>query len=171
MTIAAGVNRVELDHPLGDRVTVFGHGGKSTLAAAIARKAGSTHIDLEDVRLLPNWLERSDAEVLDDVRDMMLANPRGWVTDHQYLPAMEMIMEGANSVVVLALPFRAMFWRRFKRSVKRSWTGEWIIGGNRETFRQNSASCGSGGSDITDSTRRSSGYARPGVGFFVAKRP
>lgn len=116
MTIPAGVNRVELDHPLGDRVAVFGIGGKSTLAAVIARKADPTHIDLDDVRLLPDCVERSGAEGLDDVRDMMSENLRGWVTDHRYLQA----MEGAGSVVVLALPFRTMLWRRFKRPVKRS---------------------------------------------------
>ncbi len=176
MTFATDVNRIEQDHPLGDRVAVFGHGGKSTLAAAIARKAGATHIDLDDVRLLPDWVERPEAEVLDDVREMMSTNPRGWVTDHQYGPAMEMIMEGAASVVVLALPFRTMFWRRFNRSVRRSWTGERIIGGNRETFRQNFASRESAICELWQRRKRYhrfdetiAGYARPGVDFFVVR--
>ncbi len=33
---------------------------------------------------------------------------------------MDMIMEHTESVVLLALPSRTMFWRRFKRSVARS---------------------------------------------------
>jgi len=28
---------------------------------------------------------------MDDVREIMSANPRRWVTDHQYLPATEII--------------------------------------------------------------------------------
>jgi hypothetical protein len=60
---------------------VFGHGGKSSLAAAIAHEAGSTHINLDNIRLLPNWVERPDDEVLDDVLEMMESNPFGWVTD------------------------------------------------------------------------------------------
>jgi adenylate kinase family enzyme len=176
LAVAAHVNRVELDYPLGDRVAVFGHGGKSTLAAAIARRTGARHIDLDDVRLLPDWVERPDEEVMDDVREMMSANPRGWVTDHQYLPATEIIMEAADSVVVLALPCRTMFWRRFKRSMKRSWTGERIIGGNRETFRQNFASRDSAVLDMWQKRKRYrrfeetiSGYSRPGVDFFVVR--
>ena len=114
--------------------------------------------------------------MLGDIRKMMSTNPRGWVTDHQYLPAMEMIMEGADSVVVLALPFTTMFWRRFKRSVKRSWTGERIIGGNRETFRQNFASRESAICELWQRRKRYfrfdetiAGYARPGVDFFVVR--
>lgn len=71
MTTAAHANRVVLDHSLGDGVTVFVHGGKSTVAAAITRTTGPGHIDLEDVRLLHDWLERSDAKVLNDVQAMM----------------------------------------------------------------------------------------------------
>jgi hypothetical protein len=56
-------------------VTVFVHGGKSTVAAAIDRTTGPTHIDLEDARLLPDWLERSDAKVLNDVQAMMSETP------------------------------------------------------------------------------------------------
>lgn len=173
MSIAAHVNRVDLDHPLGGRVAVFGHGGKSTLAAAIARKTGSTHINLDDIRLLPNWVKRPDDEVLRDVLEMMASSPHGWVTDHQYGPAMDTIMDRAESVVLLDLPFRTMFWRRFKRSVARSWTRELIIGGNRETFRQNFASRDSAILEMWQQRKRYrrfsetiSGLARSGVDFY-----
>ncbi len=173
MPLANQVNRVDLDHPLGQRVAVFGHGGKSTLAATISRKAGSTHIEMDEIRQLPGWVQRPEKDVLADVRNLMSSNPNGWVTDHQWRPAMELMMDRADSVVVLALPFRTRFWRRFKRSVKRAWTGKRTNGGNRETFRQHFLTRDSAILEMWQGRHRHrrlsetmASFARPGVDFF-----
>ena len=51
MPVADHVNLVQLDHPLGNHVGVFGSGGKSTLASAIARKYDFAFIELDQISL------------------------------------------------------------------------------------------------------------------------
>ena len=128
-------NVVPHDHPLGRRVGVVGHGGKTTLARAIARKMDLEFIELDWIANLPGWVRRPKDEFRQIVDERMSANPNGWVTDHYHSEVRDMIFERADSLVVLHLPFRMMMWRRTKRSLKRAWTGEKVCGGNVETFR------------------------------------
>ncbi len=136
MKIADHVNAVQLDHPLGSRIAVFGYGGKTTLARAIARRYQFEHIELDQIANLPGWNRRPADEFRTIVSERMAANPKGWVTDHAHSAVVDMIYQGAESLVVLHLPFRTVFWRRTRRSLKRAWTGEEVCGGNVETFRQ-----------------------------------
>lgn len=129
-------NIVPHDHPLGQRIGVVGHGGKTTLAKAIARKMDLEFIELDWIANLPGWVRRPRDEFRQIVEERMQKNPNGWVTDHWHEEVVDMIHERADSLIVLAPPFRTMFWRRFKRSIKNSWTGDPVCGGNRETFRQ-----------------------------------
>ena len=62
MSLADHVNLVELDHPLGRNVGVFGAGGKSTLARAIARKSGLAFIELDAIQHMPGWQRRPDED-------------------------------------------------------------------------------------------------------------
>ena len=63
MSVTDRVNPVELSHPLGRYVSVFGAGGKSTLASAIARKHNLEFIELDWIQHMPGWLRRADEEV------------------------------------------------------------------------------------------------------------
>ncbi len=123
-------------HPLGRRIGVIGAGGKSTLARALARKQDLEFIEIDGIAHLPGWESRSDDEIKRIVTERIANNPEGWVTDHNST-VMPIIFENADTVIVLQPQFRYMFWRRFTRSLKRSWTGELICNGNKETFRQN----------------------------------
>ncbi len=126
------LNLVGPGHPLGRKVGVFGAGGKSTLAGAIARKHSLELIELDWIQWMPGWQRRADEEVERIVTERMDSSPRGWVTDHNFM----FILQHAESVIILELPFRTIFWRRLKRSVRRAWTKELVCGGNTETFRQ-----------------------------------
>lgn len=139
MPIAKHVNLVAFDRPLGQRVGVMGAGGKSTLAGAIARKMDLELIEIDWIQHMPGWKIRPPDDVKRIVDERMRANPRGWVTDHHSTSIIPMILERAQSVVVLGLPLRTVFWRRLKRSMRRSWTKEIVCGGNTETFWQNFA--------------------------------
>jgi adenylate kinase family enzyme len=134
--IAEHVNLVQLDHPLGKRIGVFGAGGKTTLARAIARRKNIEFIELDQIRNLPGWNLRPVGEFRQIVAQRMAVNPNGWITDHSHEAVQPMIHERADSVIVLQLPFRSIFWRRVKRSLRRAWSGEEVCGGNVETFRQ-----------------------------------
>ena len=67
MSVADHVNLVKLEHPLGRYIGVFGAGGKSTLASAIARKYDLAFIELDEIQHMPGsyfrgysrWLHRA----------------------------------------------------------------------------------------------------------------
>jgi len=126
------VNRVNLDHTLGPHFGIFGAGGKSTLARAIARKLDLAYIEIDAIQHLPGWQMRPKDEVETIINQCMVSSTGGWVTDHNY----RSILERAESIIVLELPFRTVFWRRLKRSLHRAWTQELVCGGNTETFKQ-----------------------------------
>lgn len=132
MPVDIDANLVELGHPISHNVGVFGAGGKSTLASAIARKHDLEFIELDWIQHMPGWERRPVDEVEKIVAKRMQSNPRGWVTDHNF----NFVLQHAKSVIVLNLPYRTIFWRRFKRSLHRAWTKEIVCGGNTETFRQ-----------------------------------
>ena len=94
------------------------------------------------------------------------------VTDHNF----RFILERAETVIVLELPFRTVFWRNLKRSIRRAWSKELVCGGNTETFRQLLTP---GESMIFETWRKRkrygrisgliSGQARPGVDLFYIR--
>ncbi len=134
--VASHVNHVRLDHPLGRKVAVMGHGGKTTLAQAIAKKYSLEHIELDEIGNLPGWVRRPADDFRKILEERMAVNPNGWVTDHYHAEVVDIIHERADSLIVLQLPFPVMLWRRAKRSFRRALTGEEVCGGNVETFHQ-----------------------------------
>ena len=153
---------------------VFGAGGKSTLAGAIARKHGLELIELDWIQWMPGWQPRSDEEVERIATERMDSSPQGWVTDHNFM----FILQHAESVIILELPFRTIFWRRLKRSVRRAWTKELVCGGNTESFRQHLTTRESA---IWEAWQRRKRYRRiyertsphvpPGVDLFYIRTP
>ncbi len=172
--IADHVNRVQLDTPLGRKVAVMGHGGKTTLAAAIAEKHSLEHIELDQIANLPGWRRRPIEDFRSILTERMSVNPNGWVTDHYHSEVVDIIHEQADSLIVLHLPFPVMFWRRFKRSIRRGLTGELVCGGNKETLSQHLFTRNSAIYEmwqkrhqyrrISESISR---VARPGVNFYL----
>lgn len=154
----------------------MGHGGKTTLAKAIARKYSLEHIELDQIANLPGWNRRPPEEFRQIVEERMAANPNGWVTDHFHSDVVDLIHERAESLIVLHLPYPTMLWRRTLRSLKRAWTGEEVCGGNVETFRQHLFSKESAILEMwqkRDRYRRISEtiskVAREGVDFYVIR--
>ena len=123
---------------------------------------------------MPGWQLRPEEEVKKIVTERMDSSPRGWVTDHNF----RFISERAETVIVLELPFRTIFWRNLKRSIRQAWTKELVCGGNTETLKQHFTS---GESMILETWRRRkrysriseviSGQARPGVNLFYIRTP
>jgi len=127
--------RYDLDpapYPLGKRIAVFGKGGKTTLARALADRFEVKFVELDAIRHMAGWVERPD----DDFREVVTATldgaQTGWVTDGNYLTVRRLIFDRVETVIVLALPWKIMLWRTFKRSLRRSYKREELWNGNRE---------------------------------------
>ena len=134
-TPAITARQVELSHPMGDRIAIFGRAGKSSLGRAIAFQRNVPHIDIDDIHHMPGWVERSTEWIRQIIEERMDAAPAGWVYNGNHSPVRDVIMARANTVIIIDLPWPIMLARYFKRSLKRCWTHEEICGGNYETWR------------------------------------
>ena len=128
---------VPIEHPIGRRVIIWGRPGKTTLGKAIAQKYGLPFIEIDWVRFKPNWSLRSGNEASEIVEWQIAKSSEGWVFDGHPSPA---TMTFADTVILINLPWLTTIWTYLKRGIRRSWNGEEIAGGNRETFRLNFAS-------------------------------
>ncbi len=125
---------------LGKRIGVFGGGGKTTLARAIAKKLEVPHIELDAVYHMPDWVERPYDEFAQIVQQRMDDLPGGWVIDGNYPRIRPLVLNRADTAIVIQLPFPVMFWRILKRSLLRARTGQPMWNGNRETWHMTFAS-------------------------------
>jgi adenylate kinase family enzyme len=120
------------------RVAVIGASctGKTTVSRELALRLGVPHIELDALHHDPGWQE-APAEVLQARVDAALAAaPDGWVADGNYHGKLgTSVLERADTVVFLDLPYwtalRRVLWRTLWRSVTR----KELWNGNRETFR------------------------------------
>lgn len=116
------------------RVSVVGTSGsgKSTLAAALARRLGAPHVELDAIFHQQGWqplpTEKFRARVAG------LAAGETWVIDGNYAPVLDLVWQHADTVVWLDLPrhltMRRLVWRTLRRFVLR--TELW--NGNREPW-------------------------------------
>lgn len=131
------LNFVLMDHALGRRVSVVGHGGKSTLSKALAAKLGLVYIELDALHWKPDWVESSVEELAWNVTTAIAAAPDGWIADGHYWSRIgDLVLRQADMVIWLDLPWRVMFWRMLRRSFQRSWDRNKICGENTETWRR-----------------------------------
>jgi len=120
------------------RVAVIGGSsvGKTTVSKELARRLGVRHIELDALHHDPGWTEVS-AEVLQARVDAaMAAAPDGWVADGNYHGKLGVsVLERADTVVFLDLPYRTALRRVTWRTFRRLLTREELWNGNRETLR------------------------------------
>jgi adenylate kinase family enzyme len=114
------------------RIVVIGTSGsgKTTVADRIAIELGIKNIELDSIHWLPNWTELPD----EDFRTRMKkeTEEKAWVIDGNYKVVRNIIWGKADTLVWLDLPFRVVFWRVLKRTLRRIWTGEELWNGNVE---------------------------------------
>ena len=129
------MNSETSEYPLGRRIAVFGKGGKTTLAKALAERFGLEHVEQDAIRHQANWIERSNEEHRGIVITRFDSAENGWVSDGNYSAVRDLVYERVETVIVLALPWRVMLWRTLKRTVRRLFTREKLWNGNRESVR------------------------------------
>lgn len=110
--------------------------GKTTLSRRLAELLGVPHIELDALHHDPGWQEAS-AELLQvRVRAALDAAPDGWVVDGNYRAKLgSLVLERADTAVLLALPFGLTFGRALRRTIGRTITREELYNGNREQIR------------------------------------
>ena len=121
-----------VDLPPGvHRVLVVGSSGagKTTMAAALAARLGLPHTELDSLWHGPGWVPRPEFE-----RDVgtMLATGR-WVTEYQYRPVKDRLLDQAQAVVWLDHPFPLVAARLLRRSLVRAVTRRAYWNGNQES--------------------------------------
>ena len=120
------------------RVAVIGGSctGKTTTSRELAARLGVPHIELDALHHDPGWQE-APAEVLQARVDAAIAAaPEGWVADGNYHGKIgTSVLERADTVVFLDLPYWTALRRVVWRTLSRSITGKELWNGNRETFR------------------------------------
>ena len=122
------------------RVVVLGSGGsgKSTLAAALARRLGVPHVELDALFWGPGWRAAGDTpEGMAAFRRRIEAatSEDGWVADGNYAPVRDALWPRADTMVWLDYPLSVVLWRLLRRTVRRAITRELLWGTNRESFR------------------------------------
>lgn len=101
-----------------ERVIVIGSGGsgKSTFAAALARKLGIPLVHLDAIHWRAGWQPTPPDEWRERVR-ALAAEPR-WVIDGNYGGTLDVRLERCDTVVFLDMPRWLCLWRVVKRQLR-----------------------------------------------------
>ena len=110
--------------------------GKTTVSRRLAETLGVPHIELDALHHDSGWQE-APAEVLQSRASAALdAAPDGWVVDGNYRSKLgSLVLERADTAVLLAPPFGITFARSLRRTIGRTITREELWNGNREQIR------------------------------------
>jgi adenylate kinase family enzyme len=108
--------------------------GKTTVARRLAEHHGVPHVELDALHWGPNWTPRATDEFRARVQEAL--SHGGWVADGSYHGKLgDSVLEQADFVVWLDLPFRTVARRLWTRTLRRIRNREELWGGNRETWR------------------------------------
>jgi adenylate kinase family enzyme len=120
------------------RVAVMGGScvGKTTVSRELAAALGVPHIELDSLHHDPGWQEASADVFQARVRAAFDASPGGWVADGNYRSKLgSLVLERADTAVILEPPFRVAFGRAVRRTIGRTIMREELWNGNREQIR------------------------------------
>jgi adenylate kinase family enzyme len=120
------------------RVSVIGGScsGKTTVARVLAERLGVPHVELDALHHGPNWDEAPTQLLQERVRTALAAAPDGWVVDGTYYGKLgPLVLEQADTVVWLDVPYATAVGRVVRRTWSRFARREELWNGNRERLR------------------------------------
>ena len=109
--------------------------GKTTFARALAQRLGVPHVELDALHWQSGWVMTPTEELRTRVASVLAAD--GWVVDGNYGSKLgTSVLDQADEIVWLDLPFPTLFWRLLRRTVRRARTREQLWGTtNEESLR------------------------------------
>jgi adenylate kinase family enzyme len=124
------------------RIVIHGHSGsgKSTLARIIGARLKLTIIDLDALYHVKNWDDTPMNEFRAKIEQAKDSSPDGWVSAGNYSRVKDLLMDQADTVIWLRLPFhivyRRLFWRTIRDLITRKpvWKGTELKESWRQTF-------------------------------------
>jgi adenylate kinase family enzyme len=120
------------------RVQVIGGScaGKSTTSRRLAAILGVPYIELDALHHDPGWTEAPAEVFRERVTSAIAAARAGWVVDGNYFGKLDsLVLDQADTIVWLDIPYRTAIRRVLWRTLHRSWRREELWNGNRESFR------------------------------------
>jgi shikimate kinase len=108
--------------------------GKTTVGRALAERLGVPFVELDALNHQAGWTELSPEDLRRRVEP--LVGRDAWVVDGSYTSKLgHLVLERADTVVWLDLPWHVWLPRLARRTVRRIVTREELWNGNRESFR------------------------------------
>lgn len=120
------------------RVAVTGGSctGKTTVSRRLALTLELPHVELDALNHDAGWPEAPADVLRARVAAALAAAPEGWVVDGGYRAKLgSLVLERADTVVLLDLPLRVAFARALRRTIGRTIAREELWNGNREQIR------------------------------------
>lgn len=106
--------------------------GKSTLARQLASKFACDHIELDSIHHQPNWTPISDDGFAAELLPRLDAD--SWVVDGNYSQVTHLVMERADTLLLLDYPRSLVMRRVIQRTLRRGLRREVLWNGNRESL-------------------------------------
>ncbi len=109
--------------------------GKTTLGKRLAKELSLTHIDLDDLHFLPNWVEKKNNQFIREVNEAVDGLDKWIVTGSYQTVLKDTLWEKASVIVWLDYPLNLILRRYFIRTYRRVFLKEMCCGENYETLR------------------------------------
>lgn len=120
---------------LGQRICVYGRGGKTSLSRAIGDLTGLPVIELDSIFWLPNWVERDQDEMLEIVMERIQHCKRGWIVEGNYSKIRPHVLPMADTAIWLNMQRWSTTLRIARRTIANAIKGTRICGDNYESLR------------------------------------
>jgi adenylate kinase family enzyme len=117
------------------RIAIVGSScsGKTTLSKILEHRLGLRRVELDAINWQPDWQELDYSEFKETVTRETEADE--WIVDGNYNSRMNgLVLERADTVIWLNLPFLTVYRRLFSRLYQRVVIGEELWNGNRENL-------------------------------------
>ncbi|MDP6714793.1 MAG: (d)CMP kinase [SAR202 cluster bacterium] len=122
------------------RITIHGHSGsgKSSLARDIGARLNLPVIELDALYHVDNWNDTPLDEFRSKIMRITESSPRGWVSAGNYFRTKDLLMDRADVVIWLRLPFHVVYWRLLWRTIRDLITRKpiWEGGNLKESWKQ-----------------------------------